>query len=131
MKTKLEAFIRKRQAQALEAQIASRDATWSKVLRNLDTIFPSKQNNNAVVLEEFGSQFKWGRGRGTMEIITETLHKLGIDEYERSHKSSDGELLFQLIRCRAPESIALNDMRIITLTWDELMRKLQGAYNRN
>ena len=66
-----------------------------------------------------------------MEIITETLHKLGIDEYQRTHKSSDGELLFQLIRRRVPESIALNDMRTNTLTWDALMRKLQEAYNMN
>ena len=124
MKNELRAADRKREAEALVTQLASRGSTWAKALRNLSLMFPTETGDNASILEQFGEQFKWGGPRGPMELLTETLHKLGLDEHKSVDDSADGEMLFQILGQRVPEAVAIMCLRNKAETWEAIMETL-------
>ena len=131
MKEELKAADRKREAEALVTQLASRGSTWAKALRNLGLMFPTERADNATILEKFGEQFKWGGNRGPMELITEALNKLGLDEHKSINASADGEMLFQILRQRVPEGVAIMCLRNQAEKWQAVMELLQREYNIN
>ena len=118
-------------AQALETQLASRGSRWAKALKYLSLMFPTETGDNASILEQFGEQFKWGGPRGPMELLTETLHKLGLDEHKSVDDSADGEMLFQILRQRVPEAVAIMCLRNKAETWQAIMETLQQEFNLN
>ena len=111
MKDELHAAGRAREAEALVTQLASKGSTWARALKDLSLMFPSERADNASILEQFGDQFKWAGPRGPMELLTEALNKLGIDENRAVDHSADGEMLFQILRQRVPEGVAIMCLR--------------------
>ena len=54
-----------------------------------------------------------------------------MDEHKSVDDSADGEMLFQILRQRVPEAVAIMCLRNKAETWQAIMETLQKEFNLN